>query len=334
MIETSLPPQADLESGTGGRIARSTAGHALLAATLILFQVTVFVPATLLNCALRNGRRAAWIAFAVAAAITTLAGVATIRAADAKLAASYMTAIVLSQALPPMLLLPLVERRESYGRLVVLMLGGAAFGLGVTELGARLIAGFSPYALQVAQWRQATSMNMQMYRKSGMPADALQFFERMMGYSTTVLPALLLLSAAVAFILSLLMIGRLEAWRTRREGVIDGTYLFRNFALPDWLLFAFVFAGLTPVAHGLLQNVAANVLTVVAFLYVVQGFALFRFLLAAMGVGFLGALIASVFVFFSGIGVLLLGIAGLFDPFFDFRRLKKRKDDSHESHSD
>ena len=36
----------------------------------------------------------------------------------------------------------------------------------------------------------------------------------------------------------------------------------------------------------------------------------------------------------TGVGPLLLGLAGLFDPFFDFRHFKKRKDDSHESHSD
>jgi hypothetical protein len=36
----------------------------------------------------------------------------------------------------------------------------------------------------------------------------------------------------------------------------------------------------------------------------------------------------------AGVPVLLLGVAGLFDSFFDFRHFKKRKDDSHESHSD
>jgi hypothetical protein len=76
------------------------------------------------------------------------------------------------------------------------------------------------------------------------------------------------------------------------------------------------------------------VLTVGVVLYVRPGFALLRFLLAAVGVGFVGALIGSMLVVFSVIGPLLLGLAGLFDPFFDFRHFKNRKDDSHESHSD
>ncbi|HET7435714.1 MAG TPA: DUF2232 domain-containing protein [Thermoanaerobaculia bacterium] len=332
---STIPPQAELRTGSGARTARSTAGHALLTAMLIVTQFTIFIPAALLNCALRNGRRAAWAAFAIAAALAGLASAATIGTADAKLFASYIAAIVLSHALPPMLLLPLVERRQSYGELVVLMLSGAAAGLGLTEVGTRLFAGFSLYALQVEQSKAAANVMLAKYRTAGTPAEALQGLERWFGYCTTHLVASgLLLTAAVAFILSMLMVGRLEAWRTRRTGTVSGTYLFRNFALPDWLLFAFVIGGLTPLAHGFLQTVAANVLAVVIFLFIVQGFALFRFLLAAMGVGFLGALIASVFVLASGVGAILLGIAGLFDPFFDFRHLQKRKDDSHESHSD
>jgi uncharacterized protein YybS (DUF2232 family) len=143
-----------------------------------------------------------------------------------------------------------------------------------------------------------------------------------------------LLSAATAFLLSLLMVGRLSAWRTRRDPVEDATYRFRNFALPEWVILAFVVGGLMPLTTGVVQGVLANVLTIAVFLFLVQGFALFRFMLAAMGVGFLGAVIASAFVSLSVVGLFLLAIAGLFDPFFDFRHYKKRKDDSHESHSD
>jgi len=143
------------------------------------------------------------------------------------------------------------------------------------------------------------------------------------------------------FVLSLLMFGRLKTWRelTARRGDSEalGAYLFRNLAFPDWLLFAFLFGGLTPVAHGLLQKAAANVLTLVVFLYILQGLAIFRFLLVAMGAGFAGTALGWLllgFLTITGVGPLLLGVAGLFDPFFDFRHFKKRKDDSHEGHSD
>jgi hypothetical protein len=137
------------------------------------------------------------------------------------------------------------------------------------------------------------------------------------------------------------MIGRLKAWQAHiaRSGPTEapGAYLFRNLALPDWLLFGFILGGLTPIATGLLQKVAANVLTVVVFLYVLQGLAIFRFMLVAVGAGFAGTMLGwtlLAFLTFTGVGPLLLGLAGLFDPFFDFRHFKKRKDDSHESHSD
>jgi hypothetical protein len=87
----------------------------------------------------------------------------------------------------------------------------------------------------------------------------------------------------------------------------------------------------------MLQKVAANTLTVAVFLYVLQGLAIFRYLLIAMGAGMAGKMLGwllLVFLTLTGVGPLLLGLAGLFDPFFDFRHFKKRKDDSHESHSD
>jgi uncharacterized protein YybS (DUF2232 family) len=126
----------------------------------------------------------------------------------------------------------------------------------------------------------------------------------------------------------------LSAWRARHDASEAGMYRFRDFAVPEWVLFGFVAGGLVPLTSGVVQAVLANVLTVAVFLLLFQGYALFRYMLAAMGVGFIGAVLASVFVSLSIVGLFLLALAGLFDPFFDFRHYKKRKDDSHESHSD
>lgn len=335
MIDMSLPPRADVERLPVLRQSRSTVAYALLTASLIVFQVTVFVPAALLDCGARYGRRTAWIAFALAAGIAALVGPAVLKAPDARLAISYLTTIVLSHALPAVVAVPLLQKRASFGKLVATMLLVAIAGLGLAEIGTRTLGGFSMYALELKQSTESVKPALEVYRKSGMPSDALQLMERMVGYwSTTLLPSGFLTMAVIAFVLSVLMVGRLSAWRGRNAVVEDGTYLFRNFALPDWILFAFVIGGLAPLTHGVLQAVLANVLAVAVFLFAMQGFALFRFLLAAMGVGFLGAVIASMLVFFSGIGGMLLSIAGLFDPFFDFRHFKKRKDDSHESHPD
>ena len=74
MIESSLSqsePMA-LSSRPFGRVVRSVIGYSLLTALMFITPMLVFVPAALLHCAIRNGRRAAWTALALAVALDTL----------------------------------------------------------------------------------------------------------------------------------------------------------------------------------------------------------------------------------------------------------------------
>jgi hypothetical protein len=326
-----------------GRVVRSVIGYSLLTALMFITPMLVFVPAALIHCAIRNGRRAAWLTLAIAVGLDVLYVMAIPGSTpDAtKMAWTYVAAVVMGIALPAMAALPLVERGEKFGRTLIFMLLLSTLGLALTEIGSRALIEYSPFAAQVAQANETSREFVQIYRTKGMPADMIQLAERWIGFSTFVLPAVILINMSLVFILSLLMLGRLKAWRElaakRGDTEAVGAYLFRNFALPDWLLFAFILGGLTPLAAGMLQKVAANVLAVVAFLYILQGLAIFRFLLVAMGAGAAGTMLGwllLVFLTVTGVGPLLLGVAGLFDPFFDFRHFKKRKDDSNESHSD
>jgi hypothetical protein len=137
------------------------------------------------------------------------------------------------------------------------------------------------------------------------------------------------------------MIVRLRVWRERAEVRGDSpellrAYLFRNLSLPEWLLFAFVLGGLTPIATGVAQQVAANVLAIVVFLYLLQGLAIIRSMLASAGASLGSVLFAFLLIGFLTVAMIAplpLSITGLFDSFFDFRHFK-RKDDSHESHTD
>ncbi|HET8774068.1 MAG TPA: DUF2232 domain-containing protein [Thermoanaerobaculia bacterium] len=345
MIESSLPQSEPvlLPGRPFGRQVRSVIGYSLLTALMVVTPMLVFVPAALLHCAIRNGRRAAWVVLVLALAIASLyAAAVPATGPDAqKMAWSYLAGVALAITLPAMAAIPLVERGESFGNVLVFLLVGAILGLALTESASQSLLSFSPYAAQVAQAKQTSVEFVQMYRAKGMPADMVQLAEQWIGFSTFVLPAVILINMTLVFVLSLLMLGRLKAWREmaarRGDASALGAYLFRNFALPDWVLFAFVLGGLTPLVSGLLQKVAANTLTIVAFLYILQGLAIFRFMLTAMGVGFAGTMLGWLLLAFltlTGVGPLLLGVAGLFDSFFDFRHFKKRKDDSHESHSD
>lgn len=344
MIEMSLQQSEPvaLPHRSPGRKVRSVAAYSLLTALMMMTPMMVFVPAALFHCAIRNGRRAAWLTGALALAIASLY-LAAVPQPPAAMNAAWagVAGLALSIVLPSLAMLPLIERAEKFGHVLVLLLLGSMAGLAVTELGSRAFLEYSPFAAQVAEVQRLNGQVMTFYRTNGVPGEQLRMMEKWASYNMFVLPAFLLIMISFVFILSLLMLGRLKVWRERAAARGDhealGAYLFRNISLPDGLLFAFVLCGLTPLATGMLQKVAANTLAVVAFLYILQGLAIFRFLLVAMGAGFAGTMLGwllLVLLTFTGVGPLLLGLAGLFDPFFDFRHFKKRKDDSHESHSD
>jgi hypothetical protein len=150
------------------------------------------------------------------------------------------------------------------------------------------------------------------------------------------LSAGLLIDVAIAFVFSLVMLGRLRAWRDvalRHTAPTASPYRFRNLSLPEWLPVLFVLGGLSPLATGMTQQIGANALAMVSFLYFLQGLAIYRSFVVATGAGFLGSLFAWVVLLtLFVITFPLLCLAGLFDSFFDFRHFN-RKDHSDESHS-
>jgi hypothetical protein len=344
MIETSLESEPVLLPARrpAGRTIGSVAAYAALTALLFLPPLFVFLPAALFHCAIRNGRRAAWFALVVAvpiAAVLMLQSPAGMSAADVNMDRAYFLALVLSIAMPALLVLPMVERRDSFGRILVAAIIASAGGLALTEIAMQLFAGFSPYALHVVHAQEMAKTMLTANPQIGTTGAAAALASRLATIAILCLPGFLLMDVVVVFVLSLVMLGRLIAWRqfvetrTRPE---SSPYLFRNLVLPEWLLFAFVVAGLSPFAHGMLQKVGASVLAVVVFLYMVQGLAIFRALLAAIGAGFFGVLFGYgtlLLLAFTGLSPLLLTMAGLFDSFFDFRHFN-RKDHSDESHTD
>ena len=346
MTETSLHHEpVPLPGRSAGQMVRGVAGYAMLMALMFITPLFVFVPAALFHCGIRNGKRVAWSALVLGAALAGLLAIQTAHvpgttAADALMGYSYLIALVLGIAVPAMIVLPLVARGEAFGRVLMISVVLSMAGLAATELTMRATTGFSPYAEQQVKARQTSAQFITVYEKAGMPSDAIQVLKRWTDVGASCLPAFFLIDVIVVFVLSLVMFGRLRAWRqfvtTREAAPPAGIYLFRNLSLPEWLLFAFVVGGLAPLASGLLQKVAANVLAVVTFLYLLQGLAIFRSLLAAVGAGFAGVMFGYLLLAFltiTGIAPLLLSVAGLFDSFFDFRHFK-RKDHPDESHPD
>ncbi len=335
MIELS-PPQSEpvlLPPRPFGQQVRSAIGYSLLTVLMIVTQTLVFVPAVLLHGAVRHGRRLAWTVLVLSMGLAALyaASVPDATADAQKMTWAYLAAVLLAVALPSMAAIPMVERGESFGRVVLFLLIAGMIGLGLTEVGSQLLMNFSPHAAQTVQAQEIFNQVEQIYRDNKMPAEMIRFAHRAGPVSVFLLPAQMAAGLSVAFVLSLMMFGRLRAWQNDPER----PYLFRKFALPDWVLFAFIFGGLTPIATGMLQKVAANVLGVVVILYVLQGVAIFRSMLLSINAGLAGTLFGwALLLITMPFSALALGVTGLFDSFFDFRHFKKRKDDSHESHSD
>ncbi len=350
MTETSIHPEplAPPIRPAGKRLL-STAAYAMLATAILFVQpLAVFLPAALLHCGVRNGRRSAWTVLLFMSAVAALFAVSLAQTPQISrqlaydMIASYLV-LVLTVALPATLALPLVERGEGFGRVLVFALLIAFGGLLATEVITQLTLRYSPYASQVAAaTAPATTSNVSsFYAQFGIKVDEGQL-RTMMGRVMFVLPGLLVIAAAFNFLLSQILFGRLAAWRqhAERRGLSPVAYLFRNFALPEWMLFAFVLGGLaTPLASGTLQRIGANILLVTVFLYFLQGLAVFRTVVAAGSGAFAlfawGTLIVLTIAPVTGpwrLPPLLLVIAGLFDSFFDFRHLN-RKDHSDESHS-
>jgi hypothetical protein len=343
MTETSLQHDEPVATPVRsfGKQARSLAGYTILAALMFVSPLRVFLPAALFHCGIRMGRRAAWIVFVLSAAIAALLVFGTLRAgstADVPVTFGYLLGICLAIGVPALAVLPMIERGERFGRVLLFALIVGIAGLAVTELTMRMATGASPYAAQLAEARTTTATMVASYQKAGLPPDAVSFFRKWMDIGTLCLPALLLIDVTLVFVFSLVMLGRLRAWRDYallRDPAVVTAYRFRNLSLPEWLLFFFVASGLTPFASGIVQQIGANVLAVVAFLYLLQGLAIFRSFIAATSAGFLGSLFAWMllgFLALTGISQILLCMAGLFDSFFDFRHFN-RKDHSDESHS-
>jgi len=323
-----------------GRLAWSIAGYALLLSLMLVSPLFVFVPAAIFHCAIRNGRGATIGALAVSTlvawivAIQTSHGTGTTQS-DVIMGYAYVIALVLAVALPALLVQPLVERGESLGRVLMFAVVLSILGLTATEAGMRAAVNFSPGREQVVRVDQMAGQFVAGYQKSGAPPDVISALRASTKLAVLCASGFLLAEIAMVFVLSLVMFGRLRAWKqfvAQREASFAPLYLFRNLSLPEWLLFAFVFGGIAPLTTGWLQNLSANVLAVTVFLYLLQGLAIFRWLLIAVGAGPIGTLFAwGMVVLMLPIAMLLLSIAGLFDSFFDFRKFK-RKDHSDESH--
>lgn len=311
------------------RVALGIAVHALLVSLMVLPPLHLLAPAVLLSAGFRYGQRAARIVLVVTVTVMLLGALGGGR--EASLAGFTAAGLLVFQMGAPALLLQQhVERRIPSGPAFLATFGMASLGVVVVEGIMRLAWGYSPYAGLVSEagsiFDQAISMNSQL------PAESLEIMRKAGDVIVaSYLPAVIMVNTALMVLVAIVLVPRL-----RRSDPEAGQYRLRNFSLPDWLLVAFIVSGLSPFAAGELRTAGLNLLVVVALLYWVQGMAVVRMLMSRSPIRFLAsapAFILLCLVAFNLVGIGILFLTGLFDSFFDFRKLK-RKEDSDESDLD
>lgn len=323
------PAHAGIASGAE---LRKMGLHALAAAVMYVTPLILFVPAAFITAGVR---------FGIKGLVTAIGGAALVLIALASVLGGWSVSpaelsgiarLVATVGFPAWIATMMLGRRAGIGSILVAAVITSAIGYGAVELVMRATLDYSPYLNIQAAFEKAGGPTIELYREMGISGEALDAVERFSAaIASTFVPSLMLIITATMFLFSVVMLGRLP-WSERGAPNL----LFRGFRLPDWVLFGFIAGGLSPFLGGIPRKIGLNLLVVVLFLFVIQGLAVFRGITLKLRLGALGIFVAwamLAFLTFNGVGVFFLFLAGLFDPFFDFRNFRK-KGENDEGNSD
>src|SRR4051812_4600944 len=104
---------------TFGKQARSMVGYTLVTALMFVSPLFVFIPASLLHCGIRIGRRAAWLLLVLAtivAALLIYPAAMSSTVAEASASYGFLLGLFLAIAVPGLAALPMVESGPKIGR--------------------------------------------------------------------------------------------------------------------------------------------------------------------------------------------------------------------------
>jgi uncharacterized protein YybS (DUF2232 family) len=286
------------------------AGVAVPAAGLVFFP---FVPYPALSVGVRYGE--GWGAAVLCSAILLLA-----LFAGAEVACIYSLLALIAGLL--FVLLGRVREIEYLVSIVAFAVFAATGGL--------LLYLFGSWSTMIRELRESMTQHMNAalsaYEKMGLSRENLDVLgEQMPFLAQTVfqlLPALILLSLAVAVLLNVLLLCR--GFPERRAEWLSIEHL-RDWKGPEPLVWGLIAAGFALFAPGLdpVRPFAMNVLLVIAACYFAQGLAIIGFFFHKNNVPQFLRGITYVLIVFQQIFTLMVVGLGLFDLWGDFRRSKK-----------
>lgn len=310
--------------------ARSTTLHAAMAGAMYVSPLLLFVPAAYISAGLRHGWRG--IAGAIGGSLLIVLVVLAVLGGASNERLALAARLVAEVAFPSIVAWWLLERGAQFGSVLLATVIAAAAGLAVVELAMQSIVGFSPVGAVVSDFRQLAASSLDIYRSEGWQPATLRTMERTAeAIAGRFIPSLLVGVQAIGLVLSMAMLVRLPI-----RGQLGAEYRFRYLALPEWSPALFAVAGLGALGPEPVRTLGWSALAIVGLLHAMQGAAVIRWFIARFRFGALATTISLVLLFLfaiNGIGLTMLFLLGLFDPFFDFRKLN-RKEATDESHPD
>lgn len=326
---TNAGAQQMRHTGTLGA-GRSTALHAVLAGVMYVSPLLLFVPAAYVSAGLRHGWRG--LAGALSGSLLIVIAILAVLGGSSSERIALCARLVAEVGVPSMVAWWLLARRASFGSVLLWSVITAAAGLAVVESGMNLVTGYSPVGAVIEDFRTMTASSIDVYREQGWQPSVLRTMESSADtVATRFIPTLLVAVQAIAVILSLGMLVRLPV-----GAALGVEYRFRMLALPEWSPALFAVSALLALAPEPFSTGGWAALVVIALLFTMQGAAVCRWYVARLGLGALAtALVFGLLIFLAinGVGLMVLFLLGLFDPFFDFRNLN-RKEVIDESHPD
>jgi uncharacterized protein YybS (DUF2232 family) len=197
-----------------------------------------------------------------------------------------------------------------------------AFALLSLEIGAALLfATPRMEGLALAPFTTWSSPQFQAdLRSSGLPAEQVELFAQqarsLQQILQVVFPAAFFIGGAFVVLINATLLG---GYLARRDpGWLDGGE-FEDIRWPLALAVAFVLSGLAVLAP-VLRPAAYNVLLLLAFFYAIQGFAVVAYYARRLAAPPLLRIAVMVLVLVNPWAPQTLGLIGLFDTWFDFRK--------------
>ena len=194
--------------------------------------------------------------------------------------------------------------------------------------GIGLVSGHGMSELLRAHWQRELDMVVGMYGQMGLDAAAMQELRQTLAGIGKLFfrlsPGLLIIGSLLVAWANLLLV---QALRRRKAPETEaGRYTLLTWKVPERLVWLLIASGaLMVLADGLWFWVGANLVAVLGLLYFFQGLAVLSFWLRKKNVPVF--LRAGIYVFLAleFFLVVIVAAAGLFDLWFNLRRLKPQK---------